>query len=164
MNKPFQYGFIAAIAAICLYMLLYFVEKQLIVNPFVKSLRYPIYIVCAWIAVGKSRGLMKDKEVLVSWIRPAFITFVVASTIFALFEFVLFRFVDHDLYKLSSEYLTEHFPEIQPKGKPGRTNSVAPVTIEEAVSISRTIFSLALEYVVGFICSVFIGFIWRNKE
>jgi len=164
MNKPTQYGIYAAILAICLFLVLYFVEKQLIVNPFVKSLRYPIYIACAWIAVGKSRDWMKDKEVLVTWIRPAFITFIVASTFFTLFEFVLFRFVDHDLYQLSSAYLNEHFPEIQPKGKPGRTNSVAPVTIEEAVSVSRTFFSLALEYVVGFICSVFIGFIWRNKE
>jgi len=164
MNKSTHYGIIAAILAICLYMLLYFTEKQLIVNPFVKSLRYPIYIVCAWIAVGKSRGMMEDKTVLVSWIRPAFITFIVASTIFAVFEYVLFRYIDQDLFQLSSAYLIEHFPEIQPKGKPGRTNSVAPVTIEEAVSISRTIFSLALEVIVGFIFSVIIGFIWRNKE
>jgi len=54
MNKPTQYGIYAAILAICLFLVLYFVEKQLIVNPFVKSLRYPIYIACAWITVGKS--------------------------------------------------------------------------------------------------------------
>lgn len=164
MNKSTQYGIIAAILAICMYMVLYFVEKQLIVNPVVKSLRYPIFIVCAWIAVGKSRGIMEDKSVLVSWIRPAFITFIVASTIFTAFEFVLFKYVDQELYQLSSAYLNEHYPEIQPKGKPGRTNSAAPVTIEEAVSISRTIFSLALEVIVGFMFSVIIGLIWRNKE
>jgi len=164
MNKPTQYGIYAAILVICLFLVLYFVEKQLIVNPFVKSLRYPIYIACAWIAVGKSRALMEDKTVLVSWIRPAFITFVVASSIFTLFEYVLFRYIDHDLYQLSSAYLNEHFPEIQPKGTPGRTNSVAPVSIEEAVSISRTFFSLALEFVVSFVLSVIIGLIWRNKE
>ncbi len=164
MNKSTQYGILAAILAICLYLVLYFVEKQLIVNPFVKSLRYPIYIVCAWIAVGKSRSMMEDKSALASWIRPAFLTFVVASTIFTIFEFVLFRFVDHDLYRLSAEYLNEHFPEIQPKGVPGRTKAIAEVGIEEAVSISRTIFTLARELVVGFLFSALIGLIWRNKE
>ena len=163
MKKPVHYGILAAILAIALYLLLYFVEKQLIVNPFVKSLRYPIYIVCAWIAVGKYRSMMEDKSVLVSWIRPAFLTFVVASTIFTVFEFVLFRFVDHDLYQLSANYLNEHFPELQAKGVPGRTNTITPVTIEEAVTISRTLFSLALEVVVGFIFSFIIGLIWRNK-
>ena len=163
MNKPVHFGILASILAIALYLLLYFVEKQLIVNPFVKSLRYPVYIVCAWIAVGKYRSLMEDKSVLVSWIRPAFLTFVVASTIFTVFEFILFRFVDHDLYQISANYLNEHFPELQAKGVPGRSNTIAPVTIEEAVTISRTLFSLALEVVVGFLFSLIIGLIWRNK-
>lgn len=163
MKKPVQYGIIAAILAIVLYLLLYSFEKQLIVNPFVKSLRYPIYIVCAWIAVGKYRSLMEDKSVLVSWIRPAFLTFIVASTIFTVFEFVLFRFVDHELFQLSTDYLKDHFPEIQPKGKPGRTSTIAPVTLEEAVTVSRTLFALALEVVIGFVLSFFIGLIWRNK-
>ncbi len=163
MKKPVYYGILAALLAIVLYLLLYFVEKQLIVNPFVKSLRYPIYIVCAWIAVGKYRSMMEDKSALVSWIRPAFLTFVVASTIFTVFEFILFRFVDHDLYQISAAYLNEHFPELQPKGVPGRSNTITPVTIEEAVTISRTLFSLALEVVVGFLFSFIIGLIWRNK-
>ena len=163
MKKPVYYGILAAIIAITLYLLLYFVEKQLIVNPFVKFMRYPIYIVCAWIAVGKYRSMMEDKSVLVSWIRPAFLTFIVASTIFTVFEFVLFRFVDHEMYQLSANYLNEHFPELQAKGVPGRTNTITPVTIEEAVTISRTLFSLALEVVVGFLFSFGIGLIWRNK-
>ena len=163
MKKPVYYGILAALLAIVLYLLLYFVEKQLIVNPFVKSLRYPICIVCAWIAVGKYRSMMEDKSALVSWIRPAFLTFVVASTIFTVFEFILFRFVDHDLYQISAAYLNEHFPELQPKGVPGRSNTITPVTIEEAVTISRTLFSLALEVVVGFLFSFIIGLIWRNK-
>ena len=163
MNKPSHYGILAAILAIGLYLVLYFVEKQLIVNPFVKSLRYPIYIVVAWIAVGKYRSMMEDKSMLVSWIRPAFMTFVVASTVFTIFEFVLFRFVDHELYQLSASYLNEHFPELQAKGVPGRTNTITPVSIEEAVTISRTIFSLALEVVIGFLFSFFIGMIRRNK-
>jgi len=163
MKKPSHYGILAAILAIALYLLLYSFEKQLIVNPFVKSLRYPIYIVCAWIAVGKYRSLMEDKSVLVSWIRPAFLTFIVASTIFTIFEFILFRYVDHELFQLSAEYLKEHFPEIQPKGVPGRSNTITEVSVEEAVTISRTMFALALEVVVGFVLSVFIGLIWRNK-
>jgi len=163
MKKPSHYGILAAILAIALYLLLYSFEKQLIVNPFVKSLRYPIYIVCAWIAVGKYRSLMEDKSVLVSWIRPAFLTFIVASTIFTVFEFILFRYVDHELFQLSADYLKEHFPEIQPKGVPGRSNTITEVSVEEAVTISRTMFALALEVVVGFVLSVFIGLIWRNK-
>lgn len=163
MKKPSHYGILAAILAIALYLLLYSFEKQLIVNPFVKSLRYPIYIVCAWIAVGKYRSLMEDKSVLVSWIRPAFLTFIVTSTIFTVFEFILFRYVDHELFQLSAEYLKEHFPEIQPKGVPGRSNTITEVSVEEAVTISRTMFALALEVVVGFVLSVFIGLIWRNK-
>jgi len=163
MTKPQYYGIIAALLSIGFYLVLYFFEKQLIVNPFVKSLRYPIFIACAWIAVGKYRSQMEDKTVLASWIRPGFITFIVASTIFAIFEFVLFRFIDHDLYQMSAEYLNTNFPEIQPKGVPGRTNMKTPVSVEEAVSISRTIFSLAREVVVGFIFSGIIGLIWRNK-
>ena len=163
MQKPAHFGIIAAILSIVLYLALYFYEKQLIVNPFVKSLRYPIFIGCAWIAVGRYRHLMEDKSVLVSWIRPAFITLVVASTIFTIFEFILFRFVDHDLYQLSAQYLIEHFPEIQPRGVPGRTNTIEQVTLEEAVSVSRTVFSLAREMVVGFIVSALIALIWRNK-
>ena len=62
MKKPVHFGILAAILAIGLYLVLYFVEKQLIVNPFVKSLRYPIYIVVAWIAVGKYRSKMEDKS------------------------------------------------------------------------------------------------------
>ena len=163
MKKPVHYGVLAAILAIALYLLLYFVEKQLIVNPFVKSLKYPIYIVCAWIAVGKYRSIMEDKSVLVSWIRPAFLTFIVASTVFAIFEFVLFRFVDHELFQLSAAYLNEHFPELQPKGVPGRSNTITPVTLEEAVTIAQTLRTLALEIVIGFLFSFIIGLIWRNK-
>jgi len=106
---------------------------------------------------------MEDKSVLVSWIRPAFLTFIVTSTIFTVFEFILFRYVDHELFQLSAEYLKEHFPEIQPKGVPGRSNTITEVSVEEAVTISRTMFALALEVVVGFVLSVFIGLIWRNK-
>jgi len=163
MTKPQYFGLLAAALSIIFYLLLYLLDKQLIINPFVKSLRYPIFIACAWTAVGKYRSIMEDKSALASWIRPAFITFIIASAVFAIFEFVLFRFIDHDLYKMSAEYLNEHFPEIQPKGVPGRTNTKAPVSIDEAVSISRTIFSLAREVVVGFIFSAIIGLIWRNK-
>ena len=163
MKKPLHFGILAALLAIGLYLLLYFFEKQLIVNPLVKSLKYPIYIVCAWIAVGKYRSIMEDKSALVSWIRPAFLTFIVASALFTVFEFILFRFVDHDLYQLSAAYLNENYPGLQPRGVPGRSNTITPVTLEEAVTLSRTLFFLAQEIVIGFVFSLFIGLIWRNK-
>ena len=106
---------------------------------------------------------MEDKSALVSWIRPAFLTFIVASALFTVFEFILFRFVDHDLYQLSAAYLNENYPGLQPRGVPGRSNTITPVTLEEAVTLSRTLFFLAQEIVIGFVFSLFIGLIWRNK-
>lgn len=163
MSKPVNLGILAAILSIALLFGLYFIEKQLIVIPFVKSLRYFVFIICAWMAVGAAKDQIEDKSVLASWIQPAFVTFIVASTIFTIFNFILYRYIDTELYELNAAYLRENFPEIQEKGVPGQTREIVNVSLEEAVSISRTVFSLAGEIIVGFIFSAIIALIWRNK-
>lgn len=105
-NNGLKYGILAGLGAIAVSLGFYLVEEKMIFSV-AGYVGWAIYLYCMYKATVDERaemgGFMTFKEAL----KPAFLTFVVASFIYFVFYYVLFNFIDPNLAELQKEIAME---------------------------------------------------------
>jgi hypothetical protein len=128
------------------FLLFYFTDRALILNPWVWWGSLVIYLVFMFRTVRRTTA-SSFRESLSS----AFLTFVVANALFYLFYYLLFSVFDPGLVDLQREILADH-PMWQDN------NSRADLS----VTIGRTLFSFVYSLLGGFLLALGVGYVARK--
>jgi len=164
-DQALKYGILAGFITILYLTGIYLyseisLEKQLMVHPYVTFSRQLIYLVFMFLAI-KNTVNKEVNSALSEYIKPAFVTFLVANLIFYIFYYVMFRYIDTGLMDASMEYMNEFVPEHKEQGIPGRENPLAEV--KRGISLSSTIFAYVREIILGFVLSGLLALIYRRR-
>lgn len=104
-NAAVKYGLIAGIGTIAYFLLFYFIDKELLFNPFVYWVPLGFYLALMWRAlqVGEQGQAPGFRDAL----RTAFLVFVIANFLYYLFYYLLFGLIDPGLIDLQREVMRE---------------------------------------------------------
>jgi len=164
-DQALKYGVFAGILTIIYLSGIYLysemsLEKQLMVHPYVTFSRQLIYLFFMFLAI-KNNINKEVRSALSEYIKPAFVTFLVANLIFYVFYYVMFKHIDTSLMDASLEYMNKFMPDQKEQGIPGRENPLAEV--KSGISLSSTIFAYVREIILGFVLSGLLALIYRRR-
>ncbi len=164
-NKALRYGLIAGLVTTLYFGGIYLyseisLEKQLMVHPYVTFSKHLIYLIFMFLCMKSTVDKENAKELSV-WIKPAFITFLMANLIFYIFYYLMFKYVDNTLMEASMEYMLDYLPDSKPEGIPGKVNPLTEVSKD--IRLSSTIFAYVREIILGFVFSGILALILRRR-
>lgn len=104
-NPAIKYGIYLSGFSILFTMLLYFIDKALIFNPFIPAaVLFIASIVCMVLAAKEEK--IQDADGFLSYgdaVRVTFVVVAIAAVIFAIFNYVLFNFIDPGLMEIMQQ-------------------------------------------------------------
>ncbi len=156
-----KYGIIAGVGTILYMLLFYFIDQRMMLGPWVYRSTLLIYVIMMFMAVFAARksgdGLIDIKEA----IRIAFQTFIVANVLFYVFYYLLFNMFDPELVTLQKEMMMEFQEEYKDLEMAEQLKDMTEADL--AFTLGKAIFSFAKDAITGFIFSLLIAGIARNK-
>ncbi|HKK74106.1 MAG TPA: DUF4199 domain-containing protein [Saprospiraceae bacterium] len=158
------YGIIAGVATIGYYLLLYFSNKQGFFNLYAwwaGLIPMLIFMVLGTLRLRKGQG---GKLGLSSGLQTSFLIFVVSSLLFYIFYFVLLKYIDPEMLKIQQETALKTLERFGQE----RGDDLEPYEefyLEEGLEISlmTVIFRYVQSLIGGFILSLGIAFVLKNK-
>lgn len=105
------YGSVAGLLTIAVYLAAYASDKNLIFKPWIGYGTYLFYIVAMYYVAVKTRDLTEDAFPWKEALRTAFLTFLVANTVYYLFYYFLHQ-SDPELAAIQKELVREMLPKI----------------------------------------------------
>lgn len=164
-DQALKYGVIAGLIAILYLGGIYLyseisLEKQLMVHPYVTFSKHLVYLFFMFLSL-KSIVNQKNVKELSVFIKPAFVTFLIANLIFYIFYYVMFKYIDTSLMDASMEYMHEFVPDHKEEGIPGRKNPLEET--KRGINLSSTIFAYVREIILGFVLSGILALIYRRR-
>lgn len=139
-------GLTAGILTLGLFLLSYFVDRALILNPWVWWGSLVIYLIFMFRAVQQV-----DSTAFRRSVQAAFLVFVIANAIFYLFYYLLFSVFDPGLVDLQREMLADN-----PLWQDDNTE------VDLSVTIGRTVFSFAYSLIGGFLLALIVSGVARK--
>ena len=128
------------------FLLFYFIDRALILSPWVWWGSLVIYLVFMFRAVRQT-----DASSFRESLTNAFLVFIVANALFYLFYYLLFSVFDPGLVDLQREILADH-----PLWQDGNTKA------DLSVTIGRTVFSFVYSLIGGFFLTLGVAYVARK--
>lgn len=107
-NLPVKYGLIAGGLGILFSLILYYLDNTI----YLKFNSFPLYIIQIYFMVYVVSFIKKQNEGFITFndaFKPAWLTYILSSTIIALFTYVLMNFIDPSLIEQLKELQVEAF-------------------------------------------------------
>lgn len=136
----------AGVLTVGYFLLFYFINRALLLNPWVWWGSLTIYLVFMFRVVQQL-----DTAAFRQSLQGAFLVFVIANAIFYLFYYLLFSVFDPGLVDLQGELL-----EGNPLWEGGNTE------LDLSVTMGRVIFSFAYSLIGGFILALLVSAVARK--
>lgn len=136
----------AGVLTVGYFLLFYFINRALLLNPWVWWGSLTIYLVFMFRVVQQL-----DTTAFRQSLQGAFLVFVIANAIFYLFYYLLFSVFDPGLVDLQGELL-----EGNPLWEGGNTE------LDLSVTMGRVIFSFAYSLIGGFILALLVSAVARK--
>jgi hypothetical protein len=91
-NNAIRYGIIGGVSVVAYFLVFYFIQPQLMLEPAVQWASVGVYLLFMFLAARRERAALGDdtypfKQAL----RTAFLTFLIMSVIYYIFNFILYR-------------------------------------------------------------------------
>lgn len=96
-NRGVKYGLIAGGVTVGIYLLFYFIDKELIFNSFLNWASVGLYLAVAWKAVDDERQAIGAKIEFQQALKVGFTVFVVANLVYYLYYYLLHGLIDPEL-------------------------------------------------------------------
>lgn len=91
-NIAIQYGLIGGVGVIAYFLAFYFVKPQLMLEPPVQWGSLVVYLLFMFLAARKERLARGDDSMAFrEALRPAFLTFVIMSVVYYVFNYILYK-------------------------------------------------------------------------
>lgn len=161
-NKSILYGSVAGAVTVLFFVVIYLIDKKLLLNPWVAYSPMLIYVAAMYLASSKGRETTDGPFPWREALRIAFIVFLVASAFFYVFYYVIHQ-VDPSLAILQKDYARENLPRIV---KPDKLQE-AYRTLEEQdfrMTLGRTILGWAQGAILGFGLAALIALLTRRES
>lgn len=107
-NPAVKYGIYLGGFSMAFTMLLYFIDKALIFNPFLPSVVLFVASIIFMVIAAKEEKRL-DADGLLSYgdaVRVCFIVVAISSVIFAIFNYILFNYIDQGLMEIMQQETT----------------------------------------------------------
>ncbi len=96
-NRGVKYGLIAGGITVGIYLLFYFINKELIFNSFLNWATVGLYLAVAWKAVDDERQAIGAKIEFQQALKVGFTVFVAANLVYYLYYYLLHGLIDPEL-------------------------------------------------------------------
>ena len=107
-NHAIKFGAFAGFGTILFLFLFYWIEKELMLSPGIIWSTMLLYILGMYMAPLEVR---KEKEGYISFksaLKPAFLVFVIANSIYHLYNYALYNFLDSEMLSIQQKYMLEN--------------------------------------------------------
>lgn len=154
-NKGFNNGLLAGLIAIILLLISYFVDQGF----FAKYAGYVVYIVYIYFMYRAGTEARAEQGGFISFgkaLGPVFLTFVIASFFVAIFQYVLYNFIDTSLLDVLQEQSIAAVEKMS--GMIGEEGTEAAIEKIEEEGVDFGIGKVALGWGMGLIIPGFIIF------
>jgi len=159
-NKAIIYGGLAGIGTIIYLMSFYFFDPKVMLSSWVyysSSIFYLIGMFVTVFTIRKETGGLDFRTAL----SLAFQCFLVANVVYYLFSYLLFNYIDPTLVDLQKEMMEDYLKGLNDEQGKEMLKQFKDGDI--AYTLSKTLFSFALSTISGFVLSLLVAGIGRNK-
>ncbi len=163
-NSSVQYGIIGGVGVVAYFLAFYFIKPQLMLEPAVQWGSLLVYLIFMFLAARKERltrgdDMLNFREAL----RPAFLTFVIMSVVYYIFNYILYK-VDPTMLIYEKEVIIRNMRwlgEITNQELPA--DELQKFRAEyRPVTIGNSIFGLLRSFIGGFILALPVAAIVRR--
>lgn len=158
------YGIIAGVATVGYYLLLYFSNKQGFFNLYAwwaGLLPMLLFMILGTLRLReKQAGVLR----LSTGLQTAFLIFVLSSLLFYIFYFVLLKYIDPEMLRIQQETALQTLERFS-RGRGDDLEPYEDFYREQGLEISLTtvIFRYVQSLIGGFILSLGLAFVLKNK-
>lgn len=163
-NTAVKYGILGGVSVVAYFLVFYFIRPQLMLEPAVQWVSLLVYFMFMLLAARQMR-LIKGDEIFTfrEAMRPAFLTFVIISTIYYIFNYLLYHFdptmiiyekeiVIRNMHWLAN-VMGQDLPEQELQKFRGEN---------QYVTIGNSIFGLLRSFIGGFILALPVAAVVRR--
>jgi len=164
MNNSFaqKYGTIAGIGTILFLLLFYFIDQRIMLKWSVYWAPIVLYVMAMVWAVKNHKEAQGDQITFKEGLSTAFLTFLIANLFFHIFNYVLFKYVDPDLVSLQKEISMDLFNTTL-KGEQYEEMKAQMEEADFSPSLSKSLYAFAKGAIGGFILSLLVAGLMRNR-
>ena len=162
-NYAIKFGALAGLGTIIFLFLFYWIDKKLILSPEIIWSTMFLYLLGMYMAPVEERkengGYIDFKPAL----RAAFIVWIVANSMYHLFNYVLYNFLDTDMLGIQQQYMRDNIGTME--GFVSQENyDLLVANIEQMNYDFLTVFMAYTSSLIGgFILAAIIGRLVRRK-
>ena len=162
-NAAVKYGLIAGIGTIAYFLLFYFIDKELLFNPFVYWVPLGFYLALMWRALqaGEQGQVPGFRDAL----RTAFLVFVVANFLYYLFYYLLYSLIDPGLIDLQREAMRESLDQqghlLSEEQREELLESLKDGRL--APTVSGVFFTFVRSLIGGFVAALGMAALWGRR-
>ncbi|MEM9823526.1 MAG: DUF4199 domain-containing protein [Bacteroidota bacterium] len=159
-NRAHIYGIFAGIATITYSVIFYLIDPKIMLSGWVYYSSFLFYLIGMFLAVFKAREAEGGLDFRTA-LSISFKVFLLANIFYYVFSYVMFNYIDPGLIELQKSMM-EAFLE-------GRGDEQSQAMLEEmkkgdlSYSFSTVFFSFAFSTISGFLLSLLVAGIGRNK-
>lgn len=162
-NHAVKFGILAGLGTIIFLFLFYWIDKKLILSPEIIWSTMFLYLLGMYMAPVEERkengGYIDFKPAL----RAAFIVWIVANSIYHLFNYVLYNFLDKEMLNVQQQYMRDNMGTVEGFVSP-ENYELLVANIEQMNYNFVTVFTAYISSLIwGFILAAIIGRMVRRK-
>jgi len=161
-NKSIIYGSVAGAVTVVFFLIIYLIDKKLLLNPWVAYSPMLVYVAAMYLASSRVREEIEGPFPWKEALRIAFIVFLIASAWFYLFYYVI-HLADPSLAVLQKEYARENLSRFI---EPGKLQEAYRKLEEQdfQMTLGRAILGWAQGSILGFGLAALIALVTRRES
>ncbi len=166
-NHPIRYGLLAGVSVVLVNLIIYFTDKTLLAS--ISSLVELIVVI-----FFMTKAVSDTKSDLGGWIsfkdafKPAWLTFILATTIIVLYTFILMNYIDPSLKDVIKEKQLEAFGQAAEWlniNEADRDVTIASIEDADAFGVKSIAFGLPFSFIFpGVLYALIIGLIKKKEQ
>lgn len=165
-NDPgIRNGLIAGVAIVFYFLLFYFISPKLFFGVWTQWGALVIYLAFMTKACWDKRKVLEEDFDFQQALKTAFVVYVVAAFIYALFNFLLLTYIDPELLEVQRQVLLERLEVSQALMNAEELESMKRTIADQDLSIDfqSAMLSFGLSLIGGFILSLIVAAFTRNN-
>jgi len=163
-NPGVKWGLIGGIGSIMLTLVLYLIDPPMIFGS-AAWLGFAIYIATMYMAGNDQKKLQGGYIAWGEALKPTFLTYVLATALYFIFHFILFKFIDPSLLDVQKEVAMQSLEGWADFiGEEGMEAAIQGIEESTNMTVSTQTFGWAFNLIFGFFFGAIISAILKRSK